>query len=73
MRSYHISTSKKKWDVHEARSTKGFEGNVVEPVLWPSPKGGPGKSNLDTLQALYGPHLVTGNSLVELRLGGQYC
>jgi hypothetical protein len=71
--SYHNSTARRKWYVHEARSTKGFEGNVVEPVLWPSPKGGLGKYSLDNLQALYGPHLVTGNTLVELRLGGQYC
>jgi hypothetical protein len=30
----------RKWYVHEAQSTKGFEGNEVEPVLWVSPKSG---------------------------------
>jgi hypothetical protein len=72
--SYHNATAtRRKGYVHEARSTKGFEGNVVEPVLWSSPKGGLGKYSLDNLRALYGPHLVTVNTLVELRLGGYYC
>ena len=61
---WHIH--KKKWYVHETRSTKGFEGNIVEPVLWPSPRSGLGKYSLDTLRVLYGPHLITGNTLVEL-------
>ncbi len=73
MAAYQRSTAKRKWYVHEARSTKGFEGNVVEPVLWTSPKGGLGKYSLDNLRALYGSHLITGNTLVELRLGGHYC
>ncbi len=32
--AYQNSNARRKLYVHEARSTKGFEGNVVEPVLW---------------------------------------
>ncbi len=32
-----------------------------------------GKYSPDNVQALYGPHLITGNTLVELMLAGQYC
>ncbi len=71
---YQKTTARRKWYVHEARSTKGFEGNIVEPVLWVSSKGGMGKYSPDNVQALYGPHLITGNTLrLELRLTGQYC
>ena len=72
MATYQRITARRKWYVHEARSTKGFEGSVVEPVLWASPKDGLGKYSLVNLQALYGPHLITGNTLVDLRLGGHY-
>jgi hypothetical protein len=47
-------------------------GHVVEPVLWVSPKSGLVKYSSKSLQALYGSHLITGNTLVELRLGGHY-
>ncbi len=70
---YQKTTARRKWYVHEARSTKGFEGNIVEPVLWSNPKGGLGKYSPDNVQALHGPHLITGNTLVEFKLGGQYC
>ncbi len=43
-------TARRKWYVHEARSTK----------VWVSPKGGLGKYSPDNVQALYGPHLITG-------------
>ena len=59
--------------VDEARSTKGFESNIVDPVLWVSPKGGLCKYSPDNVQALYCPLLMTGNTLVELRLAVQYC
>jgi hypothetical protein len=38
--AYQNSRARRKWYVYEARSTKSFEGNVVEPVLWSSPKSG---------------------------------
>ncbi len=41
-------------------------------LLWVSSKGGLGKYSLENLRALYGPHLITGNTLVDLRLGGHY-
>jgi hypothetical protein len=52
---------------------KGSEGNKVEPLFWVSPKVGLEKFRSDNLQAFYGPHLISGNTLIEFRLGGYYC
>ena len=59
---YQKTTARRKWYVHEARSTKGFEGNIVESVLWVSPKGGLGKYSPNDFQALYDSHQITGNT-----------
>lgn len=53
MTKYHSMTARRKVYAHKNRSIKGFAGNIVEPTLWVSAKGGLGKCKPDDLQALF--------------------